>query len=69
MYGDFSEEGAMERMLERVAGLDVHKRTVAVCISVPGDHGERHQHVRTEPPRFSRRLNYVSVTNSAGAGW
>ena len=37
----------MERMLERVAGLDVHKQTVAVCIKVPGDNGERQQHVRT----------------------
>jgi hypothetical protein len=30
----------MERLLERVAGLDVHKQTVAVCIKVPGDNGE-----------------------------
>jgi hypothetical protein len=45
----------MEGMLERVAGLDVHKQTVAVCIKVPGDNGERHQHVRTFGARSGTR--------------
>lgn len=37
----------MEQMIERCAGLDVHKETVAVCVRVPGPGGERLQHVRT----------------------
>lgn len=37
----------MEQMIERCAGLDVHKQTVAVCIRVPGPAGDREQHVRT----------------------
>ena len=37
----------MERVIERCCGLDVHKKTVAACIRVPGSHGERVQEVRT----------------------
>jgi transposase len=37
----------MEQLLERVAGLDVHKKTIAVCVRVPGPAGARGQHVRT----------------------
>jgi len=37
----------MERMLERCAGLEVHKKTVTACVRVPGTHGDRTQHVRT----------------------
>jgi transposase len=37
----------MDRMIERVGGLDVHKQTVAVCVRVPGAKGEREEHVRT----------------------
>ena len=36
----------MERMMERVCGLDVHKQTVAACVRVPGSKGARAQHVR-----------------------
>jgi hypothetical protein len=36
----------MERLIERVGGLDVHKQTVAVCVRVPGSKGTRAQHVR-----------------------
>jgi len=32
-------------------GLDVHKKTVAVCVRVPAPDGSRVQHVRT----FGRR--------------
>jgi transposase len=39
--------GTMERLIERVCGLDVHKQTVAVCVRVPGSKGTRAQHVRT----------------------
>jgi transposase len=37
----------MERLIERVGGLDVHKQTVAACVRVPGPKGTREQHVRT----------------------
>jgi transposase len=37
----------MERMLERVCGLDVHKATIAACVRVPGPTGKRLQHVQT----------------------
>ena len=37
----------MERVLERCAGLDVHKKTVTVCVRVPGASGDRVQQIRT----------------------
>src|SRR5215475_7755443 len=37
----------MEQVLDRCAGLDVHKKTVAVCVRVPGVQGPRHEEVRT----------------------
>jgi transposase len=37
----------MEQVLDRVAGLDVHRKTIAVCVRVPGVGRERVQHVRT----------------------
>jgi transposase len=37
----------MERLIERVCGLDVHKQSVAACVRVPGPEGTREQHVRT----------------------
>ena len=37
----------MEQIIERSAGLDVHKQTVAVCVRVPGPAGVRTQHIRT----------------------
>ena len=41
------EAGAMERVIERRCGLDVHKKTVAACVWMPGPRGEREQQVRT----------------------
>src|SRR5262249_8282019 len=38
---------AMEQVLERCAGGDVHKKTVAVWVRGPGIHGHRAQHVQT----------------------
>lgn len=37
----------MERLLERVAGLDVHKQSVTACVRVPGSAGSRRQEVQT----------------------
>ncbi|WP_447974482.1 IS110 family transposase [Nitrospira sp. Kam-Ns4a] len=37
----------MEALIERCAGLDVHKKTVAVCARLPGPAGGRLQHIRT----------------------
>src|SRR5918996_4056586 len=38
---------AMERVIERCCGLDVHKKTVVACVRVPGRTSGREQHVRT----------------------
>jgi transposase len=37
----------MQQLLDRVAGLDVHRKTIAVCVRAPGPGGERAQAVRT----------------------
>ena len=37
----------MDRLIERVCGLDVHKQTVAACVRVSEARGRREQHVRT----------------------
>ena len=37
----------MDALIERCAGLDVHKKTVAVCVRLPNLAGGRLQHVRT----------------------
>jgi transposase len=37
----------MERQVDRCAGLDVHRDTVAACVRVPGRGGHREQHVQT----------------------
>ena len=37
----------MDVLVERCAGLDVHKQTVAACVRTPGPDGTRHQEVRT----------------------
>jgi transposase len=43
-----SERCAMERLIERCCGLDVHKKTVSACIKVPGKRkGQRRQEVQT----------------------
>ncbi len=37
----------MDALIERCAGLDVHKKTVTVCVRLPGPAGGRVQHGRT----------------------
>jgi len=37
----------MERVIERCAGLDVHKDTVAACVRVPGPGRRREQEIKT----------------------
>jgi transposase len=37
----------MDRLIERCAGLDVHKKTVAACVRTPGQGGQRQQQTRT----------------------
>jgi transposase len=39
----------MDVMVERVAGLDVHKRSVTGCVRTPGPTGERREDKRTFP--------------------
>ena len=36
----------MDQLIERCAGLDVHKQTVSACVRVPGSARAREQHVR-----------------------
>jgi hypothetical protein len=37
----------MERLIERCAGLDVHKASVTATVRVPGDQGGRQTETRT----------------------
>ena len=37
----------VERLIERCAGLDVHKASVTATVRVPGDQGERRTETRT----------------------
>src|SRR5262245_3820680 len=37
----------MEPQLDRVAGLDVHRKTITACVRIPGDGNERAELVRT----------------------
>ena len=37
----------MDRLIERCAGLDVHKKTVAACVRTSGQDGQRQQQTRT----------------------
>ena len=37
---DDGEEGAMDVVVARCAGLDVHKDTVVACVRLPGPDGE-----------------------------
>src|SRR5258708_28577846 len=41
-----SEETSMETLIERCAGLDVHKDTVVACVRTPGPKGERQVELR-----------------------
>jgi transposase len=37
----------MEKLFERVAGLDIHKASVVACVRVPGEQGARRQETRS----------------------
>lgn len=37
----------MDVVVERVAGLDVHKASVTACVRVPEETGQRAEHVET----------------------
>ena len=36
----------MKRIVERCAGLDVHKASITACVRTPGEGGEPHQEIR-----------------------
>ena len=36
----------MKRIVERCAGLDVHKASITVCVRTAGEGGEPHQEIR-----------------------
>ena len=46
----------MEQQLDRVAGLDVHRKTITTCVRIPGVGGERVQLVRTFGTTAAERL-------------
>jgi hypothetical protein len=37
----------VDRLIERAAGLDVHKASVKACVRVPGNDGGRQSEIRT----------------------
>ncbi len=39
--------GAIERLIERCAGLDVHKQSLTACVRLPGEGGRRDEQTRT----------------------
>ena len=39
----------MERIIERCAGLDVHKSSVTACVRIPEESGTLHQEIREFP--------------------
>ena len=51
----------MEQICERVAGLDVHRDAVAVCVRTPGPRSG----VRVEKARFTTTTSGLAVL----AGW
>lgn len=73
------EEPIMERIHERCAGLDVHKKTVVACVRVPDEHGQTRSEVRTfetTTPElltladwlFERRVTHAAM-ESSGVYW
>ena len=61
----------MKRLLERCAGLDVHRDTVAACVRLPGEDGQWREEVRTYGTT-SRKLealrNWLSACGVAVVG-
>ena len=51
----------MDQLIERCAGLDVHKKTVAACVRVPGPQGERRQQTRTFPGHDRRAVGAAGL--------
>jgi transposase len=47
MSFDSERSWSMERIVERGAGLDIHKDTVVACVRVPSEDGGRQQETRT----------------------
>src|SRR5262245_290562 len=46
-HGVHQRRSGRDQLIERCAGLDVHKKTVAACVRAPGQDGQRQQHTRT----------------------
>src|SRR5215216_4297877 len=62
MVASRERRDVMEVMFDRVAGLDVGKETVTVCLRTPGPKGRRHAETRTSfvPPPEIRRLRMLT---------
>jgi transposase len=63
-----SEEALMEIVVERVAGLDVHKASVTACVRAPGPAGEREEHVQTFATTVSGLLVLADWLAAHGVG-
>jgi transposase len=56
----------METLVERCAGLDVHKDSVTACVRVPDDHGGRHAETRSFSTTTAGLLRLVEWLASFG---
>jgi transposase len=59
----------MERVLDRCAGLDVHKKTVTACGRVPDTSRGRTQHVRTFATTAAELLMLRDWLEAHGVTW
>jgi hypothetical protein len=53
----------MQLVYERCAGLDLHKKTVVACASVPAEHGQRcteHRTFSTMTPEVLRLRDWLT---------
>jgi transposase len=56
----------MQKLFERVAGLDVHKDSIVACVRVPEESGARHQETRTFATTTQALLTLLDWLRSYG---
>jgi transposase len=56
----------MQRLFERVAGLDVHKNSIVACVRVPDEQGARRQQTRTFATTTQALLTLLDWLRSYG---
>jgi transposase len=57
----------MERLFERVAGLDIHKSSIVACVRVPEEAGGRWQETRSFATTTRGLLTLLDWLRSYGA--